>query len=296
MKTLDQAQNLFNSLSSIIPPHLDKDLIEIDATLNSPNAWNNPKITVPLLKKRAQIESTISSVSSLSSQLTFFQELYSLSLQDESSDKQVETLLESIKTFYMSLLLSDPVDDAPAILSINVGQGGFEAANWVSMLTRMYFKFAEKHNFQIETLHRKDSEEHSSVCIDSISLRIIGKNAYGLLKSESGVHRLIRHSPFNANDAIHTSFAAVSVSPDIEDTISIDILDKDIEITAQRGSGAGGQNQNKVSSAIRIKHLPTGINVLARTERDQLANKRNAIKILKSKLYQLELDKKNQQK
>jgi peptide chain release factor 2 len=160
----------------------------------------------------------------------------------------------------------------------------------------MYVRFADSQGFKIEILDEKPSEEHSSICTDSVSLRIEGPYAFGYFKSESGVHRLIRNSPFNAGDARQTSFAAVQVSPDIEDTIDIRVEEKDVEITAQTSGGPGGQNQNKVSSAIRLKHIPTGINIFVRTERDQLSNKKTAFKMLKAKLYDIELKKKQSQK
>ena len=188
--------------------------------------------------------------------------------------------------------MRDPVDESAALLSISAGAGGLEAANWVNILLRMYLRYAEAHGYQTEILDEKRSEEHSSICLDSICIRVEGPYAYGFLKAESGVHRLIRNSPFNAANARQTSFAAVSVSPDIEDTIDIKIEEKDIEVTTMRGSGPGGQAINKIESAVRIKHVPTGIVINSRAERSQYDNKRFAMKMLKAKLYELELKKK----
>jgi len=233
----------------------------------------------------------------MSDDIDFYSEI-AKELPEELPEQQehIAKIYDELLALEFRQMMTDPMANSPAILTINAGAGGLEAANWVTMMSRMYLRWADAYNFKVEILDNKPSEEHSSICTDSVSYRIDGPYAYGFLKGENGVHRLIRNSPFNAGDARHTSFAAVSVTPDIEDTIDIKIEDKDIEITAQTSSGSGGQNVNKVASAIRLKHLPTGINILVRTERDQLSNKKTALKMLKSKLYDIEKKKRQSEK
>jgi len=264
-------------------------LEQIDTLSSNPDVWKDPKQAGSLMKERQRIVELTSKYKSIIDQIVFYEEL--MRELPEEVDGQLETinsLYQNVSDMEFQQMMNDPADNSPAILTINAGAGGLEAANWVTMLARMYVRWADSYKFNIECLDEKPSEEHSSICTDSISFRIDGPYAYGYLKGESGVHRLIRNSPFNAGDARHTSFAAISVIPDIEDKIDIKIEEKDIEVITQTANGKGGQNVNRVRSAIRLIHFPTGINILVRTERDQSANKKTAFKMLKAKLYDIE--------
>lgn len=298
IQVLDQLQKKLKSLETLIPEsQITRQIQDLDQSINDPDIWNNPIQAANLMKDRQKLSDLVSKLSFFRENISYYTEC-ALVLPSECEDNLtlLKHILFQMKDLEFKQMMTDPIDDSPAILSINAGAGGLEAANWVSILYRMYARYAAANKFSIEILDEKESEEHSSICRDSVSLRIDGPFAFGFLKKENGVHRLIRNSPFNANNARHTSFAAVSVTPDIEDKIDIKIEDKDIEVTSQTSSGAGGQNVNRIKSAIRLRHFPTGINILVRNERDQLANKKIAFKLLKAKLYEIEQAKKDAKK
>ena len=266
--------------------------------MSAPTFWDDPDAAQATTQELNSLKAGVDAYKALLDKLDDAQTLYDMATEegDQSLEAdikaEVDELNAGLESLQLEILLSEPYDANNAILTLHAGAGGTEAQDWTQMLLRMYTRWAERHGFAVETADILPGDEAG---VKSVTLFIKGHNAYGFLKSEKGVHRLVRISPFDSNARRHTSFCACDIMPEIDDAVEVPINMADVRVDTYRASGAGGQHINKTSSAVRMTHMPTGIVVQCQNERSQLQNKEQCLKMLRAKLFELELEKKEEE-